>query len=673
MAILQAQKSDKDLKQEDVLQAVITADNFNDKFAPLTEEQPWVLLPVVNRPLIDYTLEYLNDAGIQEVFIFCCSHTEKIREYIKNSKWSRTHSTMTATVISSETYLSIGDMIRDLDCKGLIRSDFVLLDGGVVSTIPLRPIFEEHRKTVAKDKGALMTLIYRKAAPDHKTRCKDDECTVAICPESRKVLHHQRMSRAKKCDFPLEIFQQNAKVTVHHDLLNTHIAICSPHVPPVFSDNFDYQTREDFVKGILEHEEIMGNSIYVHVSDSNYAASISNVIMYDSVSKDMIQRWTYPLVPDQVIGDEELYVYNRHNVYRPASGLQLSRSCTLKQNVVIGYGTKIGDGTVVKNSVIGRNCSIGSNVKLSDVYMWDNVTVSDDCDLSMCLLSNGVVVKQGVTVQRGCILGIGVIVGPSVTLKERTLLQSSPMQNDFEEAGDAAEECDKALFGDESIAYKYVADAGTDDEAEDQVYDIWGKEDSSSEEEDSQQEGSDDEVEADCGFPPPDDIKLFYNEVVESLQRGMEEKVKCDNLILEINSSRYAYNITMKGVITVVSRVVVELPLLAAKEVSSADYLQQLKKCVQHFIPLLKNYVKGLEAQRDCLSGFEECMLHNLQHMSSLKNVLQWLYSKDILSEDAIVEWYNSHDAAASTEQGTVRKAVAEFVEWLQDAEEESD
>lgn len=48
-------------------------------------------------------------------------------------------------VIVSDTYLSVGDMIRDLDSKALIRSDFVLLDGGVVSNLPLRPILEEHR------------------------------------------------------------------------------------------------------------------------------------------------------------------------------------------------------------------------------------------------------------------------------------------------------------------------------------------------------------------------------------------------------------------------------------------------------------------------------------------------------------------------------------------------
>ena len=43
---------------------------------------------------------------------------------------------------------------------------------------------------------------------------------------------------------------------MRHDLLDCQVAICSPVVPTLFTDNFDYLTREDFIKGILENEEV---------------------------------------------------------------------------------------------------------------------------------------------------------------------------------------------------------------------------------------------------------------------------------------------------------------------------------------------------------------------------------------------------------------------------------
>jgi translation initiation factor eIF-2B subunit epsilon len=42
-----------------------------------------VLLPLVNIPMIDYTLEFLVAGGVQEIFVFCCAHAAQISEYLK--------------------------------------------------------------------------------------------------------------------------------------------------------------------------------------------------------------------------------------------------------------------------------------------------------------------------------------------------------------------------------------------------------------------------------------------------------------------------------------------------------------------------------------------------------------------------------------------------------------
>jgi hypothetical protein len=46
-------------------------------------------------------------------------------------------------------------------------------------------------------------------------------------------------------------------------------------------------------------------------------------------------------------------------------------------------------------------------------------------------------------------------------------------------------------------------------------------------------------------------LLVFFNEVLESLQRGANEGVKVDNLSLEVNSSRHAYAVTSTQVIQV--------------------------------------------------------------------------------------------------------------------------
>lgn len=50
-----------------VLQAVLLADSFTQRFRPITIERPKVLLPLVNVPMIEYTLEWLAINHVQEV------------------------------------------------------------------------------------------------------------------------------------------------------------------------------------------------------------------------------------------------------------------------------------------------------------------------------------------------------------------------------------------------------------------------------------------------------------------------------------------------------------------------------------------------------------------------------------------------------------------------------
>ena len=74
----------------------------------------------------------------------------------------------------------------------------------------------------------------------------------------------------------------------------------------------------------------------------------------------MINRWVYPMVPDQNISGTPAgtYSHGRHSIYLHKE-VTLARGCDLLEDVVIGSGSSIGVNTRISKSVIGRNCSIG--------------------------------------------------------------------------------------------------------------------------------------------------------------------------------------------------------------------------------------------------------------------------------------------------------------------------
>lgn len=63
----------------------------------------------------------------------------------------------------------------------------------------------------------------------------------------------------------------------------------------------------------------MGYKIFTHEIYSSYAARVDNYRSYDTISKDIIQRWTYPLVPDVQFLQNSLTKLERQGTYR-ASG-----------------------------------------------------------------------------------------------------------------------------------------------------------------------------------------------------------------------------------------------------------------------------------------------------------------------------------------------------------------
>lgn len=105
------------------------------------------LFPLVNKPLLAYTLDFLSLGGVDETFLFTCSQADEIKQYVnecinESANWTLT---MKVNIIVSESCRSFGDCLRDLDAKGLIRGDFVLLEPGVVSNIKLLPLLQKHR------------------------------------------------------------------------------------------------------------------------------------------------------------------------------------------------------------------------------------------------------------------------------------------------------------------------------------------------------------------------------------------------------------------------------------------------------------------------------------------------------------------------------------------------
>lgn len=89
------------------------------------------------------------------------------------------------------------------------------------------------------------------------------------------------------------------------------------------------------------------------------------------------------------------------------------------------------------------------------------------------------------------------------------------------------------------------------------------------------------------------------------------------------------------------------------------------KKSATQTCGILRNYLKKEDSQRICLeeigrfySRFRRSGNEGFQ--KTIQNVIHFLYEKDILSENAILDWFDD------LEDKVTQKYVAKLVEWLQ-------
>lgn len=657
---------------EEKIQAVVIADSFNRRFTPITQEIPRALIPLGNKVLLSYTIEYLVEAGVQEIILFCCSKGQMIRDYV-NEYWKSSKDFKITCVLSSNTdCISLGDALREIDREGLIRSDFLLVPGDLISNISIANILEQHKIRRKKEKNLVMTLLYRELSPHHFSRCKEDDAFIAIDSESKQIVQYQKSHACRGFALSTSTLANGKDISVHYDLSFTHVAVCSPQVAPLFTDNFDYQTLDDFMKGVLINEDIMGDKINVSILKSGYSTRISDLHMYNAVSLDLLSRWIYPLVPETLICP-----YKRNNLYIH-DDVRVEKDCLIKEDVLIGPGTHIDEGCLISQSVIGSNCKIGKGVIITNSYIWDNTIIEDECSITQTILCSNCHLKRNVKVIDS-IISYNVCIDENIALKPCTrlsLVRPDSFDGDLEdnmERMDINEGFDKEVVGPAGKGYLWPFDI----EEEGVIPSLAGNDYESSE-----GESSEDEDEESLPPSPPQELNnlhQFHIEVVENLRSGMLENIAADNIALEINASKFKFNISIPELCQTVMKGVLELSI--KPESSKSEAIKDLDKVIKSLHSLLLKYFNSSEMQMYAIKTLEEHFLsmENTTLYSVLPSCLHKLYDSDILDESIILKWYStpySGDQIFNEDKKTELRDnpnLSKFMNWLQEAEEESD
>ncbi|TMW64476.1 hypothetical protein Poli38472_011356 [Pythium oligandrum] len=720
--------NNEDVRRDTPLQAIVFADSFTETFRPITLTMPKVLLPLANVPMLEYTLEFLVSSGVQEVILFCTHHLEEIEQFLKTQ--SQVAKRVSVQCVYSSTTLTAGDALREIDRQQLIQSDpFILMSGDVVANVNLPSIIEEHQARKKKDPNCIMTSVFKEIPPNFATSIRplNDQLIVGLDNLTSQIVLYENDSQHKSTHLETVFLDEHAQITLRSDLMDCFIDICAPEVLLKFAEDFDYQDlRRDFFHNEVQNYEL-GKKFFVKIVTDEFAARVMDPRTYGGISRAILQRWVFPMVPDNnyLGSDSTNYTYHRGMVYKD-DNVTLSRTCAVQRESILGAGTTCGDHTTITKSAIGRNCTIGKNVHIEGSFLWSNVVIEDNVVIKNAIVCDNVIIRAGAVIEEGSVLSFGVVIGAGYHLKAFSKVTTAEKQ-EADDGFSSDEDGDDEDGGEQSKAQrsssivngewnpKHVGAGGVgrvwtldedgievdsddegDEEDEANSFDTearrllklkslmlgapdvvaahaqqWDKWETLSRSDESST-GSVEEDDADGVDPSVKFIAVIRDMVVSGDSAGHDP----DDSFMEIKSYKFSQNLSFATVINgiipgLLDRVPTQgldkMALLGQMHGKFRKWSSVLKRClVEDGDP--SAVVEALEAA--CLSDE-----HRTTWSPLFRFLLQTVHDMEFVSEEVVLEWHESRvggDHGAAAKELASSKDVLEFIEWLQE-EEESD
>ncbi|MCJ1403384.1 hypothetical protein MMC11_006607 [Xylographa trunciseda] len=682
-----AKQKPKEEQREDTLQAVVLADSYERRFTPFTLERPRCLLPLANTPLIEYTLEFLANAGVEDIFIYCGAHTEQVEQYINSSKWKLSTSPFHSLTLLRSTATSVGDAMRDLDKRDLITGDFLLVSGDVVSNLAIEPALARHRSRREKDKNAIMTMILREAGIEHRTKSRGRRPVFVVDPKKERCLHYEEMTRkpagGRYVNIDPELLSTHGEIEIREDLIDCYVDICTPDVLGLWSDNFDYQSvRKSFLFGVLKDYELNGKTIHTYIVREQYAARVRSLRAYDAVSKDIINRWTYPLCPDSNLVRDQTYRLARGKTYFE-QGVVLARGSLVKRRSVVGKDTSIGEGSTIGDSVLGRQCHIGNNVTIEGSYIWDNAVIGDGSVIKQAVIANEAVIGRHCTVEPGALISFRVRIVDNTTVSGTSrLTTATPLKYD------TSTQTDTDLVGKGGEGYAYASDSDTDsDNSTDSARLIYMHPSAASSVSSVSTLHSDDDsgpvyardtsrresFVSDHSDESTAQNRDFHLEATASILDGLSKDDSPDVIHLELLSQRLSANANdhmMRSAL--VSAFMKRISNMIDSGAAANEAVKAVFGRYGNLLAKMGIADKGREEkvdQVDFLALVEKECIGRGKGETLLLFVAKECYDLDVVEAEGVEQWW----VAGEGQDEGVRRLVKEFVEWLRNAESESE
>ncbi len=353
------------------MKAVVLAGGYATRLRPISYALPKLLFPILGKPMIYWTLDMLDSAGITDVVLGVNYLADTLR-----AKVGSTYKGMRIKYSLESRELGTAGPIKLASADTEFNETFIAMNGDVIAQIDLQDMLKHHR-----DSEALIT--------DALHQVED--------PSRFGVVKMDTQNR-------IELFVEKPKPRAAPSrLVNAGIYLIEPEVLRRIPDNRKVSLEREIFPNLAKERKLSGFEF------SGYWFDIGNLSEFRKANFALLR-------------------YSVQKLERKVPNTKIAVDAIIRMPVWFGDNSSVDSGARVgPKALLGNNVSVGKNAEVKQSILFDGVTVGEQSKIYGAIISTGAGVGKGVKIGRGC------IISPYVKVADRTKIGDGAIVHPYKE------------------------------------------------------------------------------------------------------------------------------------------------------------------------------------------------------------------------------------------------
>lgn len=336
------------------------------------------LLPIGNKPMIEYVLEWCDRAPFSQISV--ATHSEDLQaitEAVDQYSKKRGKEIVEISPINfikfdgDNTGEALNQFIYNDNAK-----DFVFLPCDFITDLPPQVLIEQYRNR--SDEDIAMSVHYynkyesidKKSLTHYYTVYSDDDHLLDIySKDSVEISKFLELRTQMVWKFPI--------TKVSTKLLDSFIYFMSPKTSKILREEINDFSNRSITKILRD----LARRSWKHSSKKDTISIFNLPTECNFIRTDNIPAY---MEANRYAMRVKAKTQGGGNVQPKEKG-----AATVGVDSVVGDNTTLGERTSVKKTVVGKDCTIGSRCRLTGCVLLNGITLEDDVVLENCIIGSG--------------------------------------------------------------------------------------------------------------------------------------------------------------------------------------------------------------------------------------------------------------------------------------------